>query len=110
MKGYQITFFTQQARHYKGDLVPEWLLHQAQELGLRGGTIVLGAEGIGHNGKFHSSHFFELSDQPVEVSMIVTEEEAEKLFQRIQDENVYIFYSKSPVEFGYLGDPAFGNA
>ncbi|MBJ7554823.1 DUF190 domain-containing protein [Marinomonas spartinae] len=104
MKGYQITFFTQQSRHHKGQLVSEWILNQAKELGLRGGTSIIGSEGIGHKGKIHSSHFFELSDQPVEVSMIVTEEEAEKLFNKVKEEGVSIFYAQSPVEFGFLGE------
>jgi uncharacterized protein len=104
MKGYQLTFFTLQARRHHGKLVSEWLLQCARDLGLRGGTTVLAAEGIGHNGKFHSGHFFELADQPVEVAMIVTEEESERLFQRIRNEKVHVFYAKTPVEFGFLGE------
>jgi hypothetical protein len=35
--------------------------------------------------------------------MAVTEEESQKLFARIEAENVHLFYVKAPVEFGVLG-------
>lgn len=104
MNGYLLTFFTQQTHRHQGKLVSEWLLSCAQELGLRGGTSVLAAEGFGHTKKFHSSHFFELGDLPVEVAMVVTESEADRLFSHINKENVRVFYAKTPVEFGFLGE------
>lgn len=104
MKGYQLTFFTQQDRKHQGKPLMEWLLQCARELGLQGGTANVAAEGFGHNGKFHSRHFFELADQPVEVVMIVTEEEAERLFERLDQAKIHIFYARTPVEFGFLGE------
>src|ERR1035437_3438787 len=38
MNGYQITFFTQQDHRHNGKPVGDWLVHLAQELGLRGAT------------------------------------------------------------------------
>jgi hypothetical protein len=51
----------------------------------------------------HSAHFFELADQPVEVLIAVTTEEATRLFDRLKAEGVHLFYFKTPVEFGVLG-------
>lgn len=103
MNGYQITFLTQQGKRHHGKPLADWLVHLARELGLRGATVVPGAEGFGQHRRLHSAHFFELADQPLEVMMAVTEEEAERLFQRLRAEGVHLFYVKTPVEFGVLG-------
>jgi PII-like signaling protein len=102
MKGYQLSFLTVQGHRHGGKNVADWLIGPAQEMGLRGATLIPGSEGFGKHGRIHSAHFFELADQPVEVVMAVTEEESEALFARIQRENVKVFYVKAPVEFGEL--------
>ncbi len=103
MDGYQITFFTQQDKRHDGKPLADWLVHLAKELDLRGATLIPAGEGFGHRGRLHSAHFFELSDQPVEVVMAVTAEEAKRLFARLEDEGVHLFYVKTAVEFGTIG-------
>jgi len=103
MNGYQISFFTQQDRRHHGRPLAEWLLHLAKEMNLRGATLLAASEGVGHRGRLHSGHFFELADQPVEVLMALTQEEAERLFERLRSEGVEVFYVKTAVEFGMLG-------
>jgi PII-like signaling protein len=104
MQGYQITFFTQQDKRHHGKPLADWLVHLAQEMGLPGATLISGGEGFGHHGRIHSAHFFELADQPQEVMMVVSVDESERLFVRLKAEGVGIFYVKTPVEFGMLGD------
>lgn len=104
MHGYQLTFLTVQDHRHKGKPVGDWLVHLANEMGLRGATLVPGSEGFGHHHRIHSVHFFELADQPLEVLMAVTEDEAERLFERLRAEGVKLFYVKTPVEFGILGE------
>jgi len=104
MNGYQITFFTQQDHRHKGKPIGDWLVHLARGLDLRGATLIACGEGFGHHRRIHSAHFFELADQPQEVVMAVTEEEAQRLFERLQAEGVHLFYVKTPVEFGILGE------
>jgi len=104
MKGYQITFFTQQDRRQHGKPMADWLLHLANELGLRGATVTVGSEGVGQHHRIHSARFFELADQPVSVVMAVSNEEAERLFARLRSEGAQLFYVKTPVEFGMIGD------
>lgn len=106
MKGYQLTFFTQQNRRHRGKRVCDWLIDCARALGVRGGTVIVAAEGFGHDGKMHSSHFFELADQPEEITMVVTEDEAERLFEQLRADQIQVFYVKIPVEFGSLGESA----
>jgi len=103
--GYQITFFTQQDVRHKGKPVGDWLVHLTQELGLPGATLFAGGEGFGHHHRVHSAHFFELADQPIEVVIAVTTEQCERLFERLRAEGVHLFYVKTAVQFGVLGEP-----
>ncbi|MBI3530174.1 MAG: DUF190 domain-containing protein [Betaproteobacteria bacterium] len=104
MNGYQITFFTQQDRRHHGKQIGDWLVQLAKQMGLRGATMFTGAEGFGHHRRIHSAHFFDLADQPVEVVMAVSAEESDRLFARLRAEGVQVFYVKSTVEFGTLGE------
>ncbi|GKS70103.1 hypothetical protein W03_21070 [Nitrosomonas sp. PY1] len=65
--------------------------------------LIAATEGYGHAGRIHSSHFFELAGQLLEVTMAVTVDEADCLFARLRDENVQVFYVKTPIEFGMTG-------
>ncbi len=104
MQGYQLTFFTQQDRRDGNKPIGEWLMDQARALGIRGATLIAASEGFGHQGKLHSAHFFELADQPIEVTMAVTEDEAERFFARLREEGVNLFYIKVPIEFGMTAE------
>jgi PII-like signaling protein len=100
MQGYQLTFFTQQGRSHQGAPLGEWLIREARALGISGATLMLASEGFGHERKWHSAHFFELAQQPVEVTMAVDAQECACLFQRLRQEQIKIFYVKAPIEFG----------
>ena len=102
MQGYQLSFITLQGHRHAGKTVADWLMHLAKEMGLRGATVIAGSEGFGKHGRIHSARFFELADQPIEVVMAVTEEEATQLFGKIRQEKLKVFYVKTPVEFGEL--------
>ena len=104
MDGYQITFFAQEGRRHGMTPLGEWLIELAKELHLRGATLITATEGIGHSGRIRSAHFFELIDRPIEVVIIATAGEAEKLFARLRSEKVRLFYVKAPIEFGTLGE------
>lgn len=109
MKGFQITFFTQQDHRHGHQPIAEWLMMAARDLGLRGATIVPASEGFGQRHRIHSAHFFELADQPQEVVMAVTAEEAERLFALLEKEKVQAFYVRSDVEFGVTGTAGQGS-
>ena len=106
MKGFLVIFFTQQNRRHRGKMLGEWLVDLAKEMGLRGATLATGIEGFGHSGKLHSSHFFELADQPTEIHLAMTEEEFVRLFERLEAEDISLFYIKTPIEFGAIGRQA----
>jgi PII-like signaling protein len=104
MKGYQITFFTQQDHRHHGKPLGQWLMLLAREMGLPGATVIAGSEGFGHHRRIHSAHFFELTDQPQEIQIAASEADTERLFERLNAEGVQVFYIRSLVEFGMLGE------
>jgi uncharacterized protein len=104
MHGFQLTFFTQQDRRHDGQPLAQWLLEEARSLGISGATLIQATEGFGHDRKIRSAHFFELTDQPLEVTMALSAADAERLFARLKEEGVNIFYVKAPIEFGMTGD------
>lgn len=105
MRGFQITIFTQQDRRHEGKPLGEWLIQLAKQLGFRGATLLTAAEGFGASGRIHSAHFFDLADQPLEVLMTVTEDQAAQLFERLKTAGLRLFYVKTAVEFGTIGEP-----
>ncbi|HEX4986083.1 MAG TPA: DUF190 domain-containing protein [Burkholderiales bacterium] len=103
MQGYQVTFLTQQDRRHGHQPMHDWLVALARELGIQGSTVVAAAEGYGRAGRLHSVHFFELADQPMEVVMAMTQQQAAALFERLDREKANLFYMKTPVEYGVVG-------
>ncbi|MDR3482706.1 MAG: DUF190 domain-containing protein [Burkholderiaceae bacterium] len=104
MQGYQLEFFMEQSKRHGHQALFEWLLETARNNGIGGATAFMGSMGYGQHRRIHSARFFELADQPVEVTMAVTAEEAERLFAILQAEKVHLFYVKLPIEFGTLGE------
>ncbi|MCB6184887.1 DUF190 domain-containing protein [Leeia sp. TBRC 13508] len=102
MQGYQLNFYTQQDRTHANQPLAQWIVETAKGLGLRGATLVGGIEGMGHDGKIHAINLFDVSDQPIIVTLIVTDEECDRLFQRLTEEKVNVFYTKFEVTFGTL--------
>lgn len=105
MNGYQVTFFTIEGRRHGHEPIGRWLTETARGLGIKGATLTVGVEGIGRHGRLHSAHFFELSDQPIEVTMVVDEAQCAQLFAVLEREQANVFYVKLPVEFGVAGAP-----
>jgi PII-like signaling protein len=106
VNGYQVSFFTVQSHRHKGRPIGDWLVNVAKEMCLTGATLIPGTEGFGYHRRIHSVHFIELVDQPLEIVMIVTAEEADRLFERLDQEGVHLFYAKVAAEFGTIGTPA----
>jgi PII-like signaling protein len=103
MKGFQLVFSTLQSRkHPNGERLSHWLVEVAEKIGIKGVTILQATQGIGRDGKLHSSTFFELADEPLEIIMNVSEEECEKLFELLSEEKLGLFYTKTAIEYGTI--------
>jgi PII-like signaling protein len=102
MRGFQLTFMTEQGRRIEGKPAVEWLLRAAKDVGCSGATTFAGMESYGAGGH-HSAHFIELADQPVQVIMAVTDEQAAALFSKIDAVKTRLFYTKTAIEYGSVG-------
>lgn len=105
MKGVQLRFYTYESRRHRGKPVYEWLLEQAQRMGIHGGSAFRAMAGYGRHGRLHEQHFFELAgEEPVLVELIVSEEEAERFVALLRAENLSLFHARLPIEYGWLDD------
>lgn len=103
-QGHWLQFYTHELHKHGGMVLYEWLLEQAHQQGIAGGSVFRGIAGYGRRGVLHEEHFFELAgDLPVRVEFLVTREEAERLLAMLRTEGVRLFYVQTPVEFGISG-------
>jgi PII-like signaling protein len=105
MHGFQVTFFTEENRRHGHKPMHRWLMDIAKSLDIKGLTTMVGVEGVGRDGRLHSAHFIEMSDQPVEVTMAVTNAQCAALLELLEKNQANIFYVKTAVEFGVVGSP-----
>ena len=103
MNGFLLSFYTAQNRTYQGQPMSEWLLAVAKQMNLRGATVLAGMEGIDHQGLFHSASFFELADRPVQLQFALSNQQATELLNYLNDKEISLFYVKTPIEFGVVG-------
>ena len=101
MQGICLKFFVNESQRHHGKLLYEWLLEQAKGMGIGGGTAIRAIAGFGRHGRLHEEAFFELAgDLPVEVEFLASEEQAERLLALLRDENLRLFYTRVPAEYG----------
>lgn len=104
MQGIYLKFYVTEKHKHGATSVHEWLLERAKGLGIHGGSAFRAMAGFGRHHRLHADHFFELAgDLPVEVGFVVTEDEAQALFELIEAEGLSLFYVKVPAEFGIAG-------
>ena len=104
VQGYQLTFFTQQDRTHNQKWIGDWLIEEARRMNIEGATLFSATEGFGRERKLHLVGIYDLSDQPVVVTMAVHEAAAENFLDHLKQEGVDIFYIKTPVEFGMTAE------
>ena len=110
MQGSFLRFYVHEGESYQRRPLWEWLLDQANSLGIRGGSAFRAMAGFGRHHVLHESTFFELAGSlTVEVEFIVSDAEAQQLLQRVQATGSRVFYASVPALFGVInpapGDP-----
>lgn len=104
MEGSILRFYVHENDRVHHRLAWEWLLEQANHLGLRGGSAFRAMAGFGRRHVLHEERFFELAGTlTIELEFIVTEEEAQLLFELVRRENLSLFYAQIPARFGVIG-------
>lgn len=107
MTGECLRFYVEENQRHQGVLLWEWLLEQANAMGLRGGSAFRAVGGFGRHHALHESQFFELAGSTgVEIEFIVDANEAEQLMALVQSENLRMFYVRQPAHFGVINADA----
>jgi len=107
MQGSFLRFYVHEGQRYHRRLVWEWLLEQANALGIRGGSAFRAMAGFGRHHVLHESTFFELAGTlTVEVEFLVTEEEARQLLELVRTAGIRLFYACVPARFGVINPDA----
>jgi uncharacterized protein len=107
MQGSYLKFYVHEKQRHRGRLTWEWLLEQANGLGIRGGSAFRAMAGFGRDRMLHESTFFELAGTlTVEVEFVVTDAEAERLLQLLEAAGVRLFYARVPASFGLINPDA----
>ena len=104
MDGCYLRLYVHENDRVHGQLAWEWLLAQANDLGIRGGSAFRAMAGFGRHHLVHMDRFFELAGNlTVEVEFIVDEEEeAQRLLDSIEKEGVSLFYARIPAQFAIV--------
>ena len=103
MNGTLLRFYVHENRKHRHRLLYEWLLEQAKALGIHGGSAFRAIAGFGRHGVLHEEHFFELAgDLTVEIDFAVSDDEEQRLLERIRAEAISIFYVRLPIEYGVI--------
>lgn len=103
MQGSFLRFYVHEGHRHHSHLVWEWLLEQANKLGIRGGSVFRAMAGFGRHHMLHEERFFELAGTlTVEIEFVVTDQEAEQLLKLIHQEKIRLFYALIPARFGVV--------
>jgi PII-like signaling protein len=103
-QGEYLRFYVHENRRHHGILLYQWLLEQAQTLGIHGGTAFRSVASFGRHGVLHEQHFFELAgDVTIRVDFVVTAQEARRMLALLDQEELSLFYAEMPAEFGLVG-------
>ena len=103
MNGSFLRFYVHEDHRHHHHLVWEWLMQQANKLGIRGGSAFKAMAGFGRHHILHEATFFELAGTlAVEIEFIVTDDEARSLLELIRKENIRLFYAHIPAHFGVI--------
>jgi PII-like signaling protein len=107
MQGSFLRFYVHENQRHERRLLWEWLLEQANALGIRGGSAFRAVAGFGRHRVLHESTFFELGGTlTVEVEFIVSDEEAQRLLQLLHEQGIRLFYACVPALFGVINPDA----
>lgn len=101
MQGTYLKLFVAEALRLHGDLLYEWILKQAEAIGIPGGSAVRAMAGFGRHGHLHEQHFFELAGElPIILEFFAADEAINRLLALLEAENNSLFYIKFHAEAG----------
>ncbi|MBL8483147.1 MAG: DUF190 domain-containing protein [Rhodocyclaceae bacterium] len=106
MQAVFLKIYVQENRRHQSKLLYDWLLQEANRMGLTGGSAFRALAGFGRHHRLHEAHFFELAgDLPVEVGFVAQAAEADRFLSHIAAQGLDLFYVRLPAECGSTGQP-----
>ena len=103
MQGSFLRFYVHEGQRHRHDVVWEWLLMHANKLGIRGGSAFRAMKGFGRHHRLTGDKLLDFSGSAViEIEFIVTDQEAQQLFDLIHSEKIFLFYACIPASFGVI--------
>lgn len=103
MQSVYLKFYVTEKQRHNGSLLYEWLLEEAQKLGLPGGSAFRAIAGFGRHKQLHDEKFFELGGElPVQVEFVLSHEMANRLLESLRSSKPNLLYVRYEVETGVL--------
>lgn len=103
MQGSFLRFYVHEGQRHGHDVVWEWLLMQANKLGIGGGSAFKAMKGFGRHHKLTEEKLLDFTGSSViEIEFMVTDQEAQRLFNLIHQEKISLFYAYTPARFGVI--------
>jgi uncharacterized protein len=103
MSSVCLKIYLSEKHHHHGILLYEWLLNEAQRVGIKGGSVFKSIAGFGRHGQLHDVSFFELAGElPVQVEFVLDKTLADNFLAVLRKQKLNLFYICYPVESGFL--------
>lgn len=103
MQGSLLRFYVHERDRIDGQPAWQWLLQEANQLNLPGGSAFRAMAGFGRHHVLRANHFFELAGtQAIEVEFVASDEDARALMSLVRDKHAEMFFVRVPAEFGTL--------
>jgi len=102
-QGIYLKLYIPEQLRVHGDLLYEWILKQAKDLGISGGSAIRTIAAYGRHGHLHEQHFFELAGElPIILEFFAAEESISDLLALLAAEKQSLFYIKLPAQAGQI--------
>jgi PII-like signaling protein len=101
IQGIYLKLFVPEKLRIHGDLLYEWILKQAELVGIPGGSAVRAMAGFGRHGHLHEQHFFELAGNlPIILEFFASADAINQLLLLLESEKQSLYFIKFNAEAG----------
>lgn len=104
MNNVYLKFYLSEKHRHKSKQLSEWILEQAKQIGVPGGSVFRAVAGYGRHGRLHEETFIELAGElPVQVEFVLSAALADQLIAMMSAEKLALPFVRYAVESGVTG-------
>ncbi|HKO88409.1 MAG TPA: DUF190 domain-containing protein [Burkholderiales bacterium] len=104
-KGMRVELFFPEDEKHKHVLIEKWIFEAARWAGIPGGAIYRAHAGYGRHGELRDEGIFDMDRaHPMMASFITNPATAQKFLDYLAKEGLDVFYTRSEVEYGRVGE------